>query len=98
VPGADATYAQLDRFFDRHDAAELLDQGITEIDPDRSDLEAMFAEYTKEPNTKQLNVRIPATAKRIIDRLAKQKTLDTSTLVRMWIIESMRREAKRFIG
>lgn len=51
VPRPDATYAELDRFFDRHDAAELLDQGIAELDPDRSDLEAMLAEYRKQRNT-----------------------------------------------
>jgi hypothetical protein len=38
--------------------AELLDPGITEVDPDRSDLEAMLAKYWKEPNTKQLNESI----------------------------------------
>jgi hypothetical protein len=80
-------------FFDRHDGVDLLDRGIMEIDPDREDLERMLLEYWSQPNTKQLNIRIPATAKRMIERLAKRKTVEVSTLVRMWVIDSMRREA-----
>ena len=53
----------------------------------------MLLRYWKEPNTKQLNIRIPATAKRMIERLARRKTVEVSTLVRMWVMESMRREA-----
>jgi hypothetical protein len=40
-----------------------------------------------------LNIRIPPAAKRMIEKLAKRKTVEVSTLVRMWIIDSMRREA-----
>jgi hypothetical protein len=29
----------------------------------------------------------------MIERLAKRKTIEVSTLVRMWVIDSMRREA-----
>ena len=38
----------------------MLDRGIMEIDPDRQDLERMLLEYWSQPNTKQLNIRIPA--------------------------------------
>ena len=93
VPSRQATYDELATFFDQHDAADLLAQGITEIDPDREDLDQMLLEYWKQPNTKQLNIRIPAGAKRMIERLARRKTVEVSTLVRMWVIESMRREA-----
>src|SRR5207302_5473357 len=93
VPGKGASYPELSDFFDRHDGADLLDQGIMEIDPDREDLERMLLEYWNQPNTKQLNIRIPPLAKRMIERLAKRKTVEVSTLVRMWVIESMRREA-----
>lgn len=95
LPREDASYTELSGFFDRHDAADLLDRGITEIDPDREDLERMLLEYWSQPNTKQLNIRIPATAKRMIERLAKRKTVEVSTLVRMWVIDSMRREASQ---
>ena len=93
VPRKDASYSELSDFFDRHDGADLLDRGIMEIDPDREDLERMLLEYWSQPNTKQLNIRIPATAKRMIERLAKRKTVEVSTLVRMWVIDCMRREA-----
>ena len=92
-PRKSASYAELSDFFDRHDGVDLLDQGIMEIDPDREDLERMLLEYWNQPNTKQLNIRIPPSAKRMIERLAKRKTIEVSTLVRMWVIESMRRQA-----
>ena len=95
LPGKDAGYDQLADFFDRHSGVELLEAGITEIDTDRDDLDRMLLEYWKQPNTKQLNIRIPASAKRLIEKLARRKTVEVSTLVRMWVIESMRREASR---
>ncbi len=64
-----------------------------QIDPDRKDLDRMLLEYWNQPNSKQLNIRIPASARRMIERLAKRKTVEVSTLVRIWVIESMRREA-----
>ena len=93
LPRTRASYEELDRFFNRHDGAELLRRGITRIDPDHADLEQMLAEYWGQPNTKQLNIRIPETAKRLIEKLAKRKTVEVSTLVRMWVVEGMRREA-----
>ena len=36
----------------------------------------MLLEYWNQPDTKQLNIRIPATAKRMIERLAKRKTVE----------------------
>ena len=95
LPRKRASYQELSDFFDRHDGVDLLDQGIMEIDPDRDDLERMLREYWNQPNTKQLNIRIPPAAKRMIERLAKRKTVEVSTLVRMWVIESMRREASQ---
>jgi hypothetical protein len=55
----------------------------------------MLLEYWSQPNTKQLNIRNPQAAKSMIERLAKRKTLEVSTLVRMWVIDSMRREASQ---
>ena len=92
LPRKNASYTELADFFDRHDGSDLMARGITVVDPDRSDLDRMLLRYWKEPNTKQLNIRIPATAKRLIERLARRKTVEVSTLVRMWVIESMRRE------
>jgi len=93
LPNQSASYAELSAFFDRNDGVDLLEQGVMEIDPDREDLDRMLLEYWSQPNTKQLNIRIPSAAKRMIERLAMRKTVEVSTLVRMWVIESMRREA-----
>jgi len=95
LPRRDASYAELADFFDRHDGIELLERGIMEIDPVREDLDRMLREYWNQPNTRQLNIRIPPAAKSMIERLAKRKTVEVSTLVRMWVIDSMRREAEK---
>ncbi len=95
LPGKDASYAELADFFDRHDAVELIEHGITELDPDHEDLDRMLLEYWGQPNNRQLNIRVPAGAKRMIEKLAKRKTIQVSTLVRMWVIEGMRNEAAR---
>jgi hypothetical protein len=95
LPRKNAGYKELSDFFDRYDGIDLQEQGIMEPDPDREDLDRMLLEYWNQPNTKQLNIRIPPTAKRMIERLAKRKTIEASTLVRMWVIEGMRREAMR---
>ena len=95
VPGPKASYDELADFFERHDTVELLEQGIMELDPDHSDLEAMLLEYQKQPNSQQLNIRIPKGAKKTIERLARRKTVEVSTLVRIWVIEGMRREASQ---
>lgn len=44
LPRAAASHAEFADFFDRHDGIDLLDQGITEIDPDRADLDRMLLE------------------------------------------------------
>jgi len=95
LPRKNASYTELAEFFDRHDSIDLQDAGITEIDPDRADLDRMLREYWNQPNTKQLNIRIPPAAKRMIERLAKRKTIEVSTLVRMWVIDCMRREVSQ---
>jgi hypothetical protein len=69
LPPRGASDAALSAFFDRHEGFDLVDRGIMEIDPDREDLDRMLLEYWNQPNTKQLNIRIPATAKRMIERL-----------------------------
>ncbi|MGA2740377.1 MAG: hypothetical protein ABSG65_23445 [Bryobacteraceae bacterium] len=46
LPLISASYAELADFFDRHDGLDLLDRGITEIDPDRADLDRMLLEYS----------------------------------------------------
>jgi hypothetical protein len=44
LPRPAASHAEFADFFDRHDGIDLLDQGITEIDPDRADLDRMLLE------------------------------------------------------
>ncbi len=89
-----ATDAAIARFLDSHDPEELERQGIMVRDDDRNDLEAMLKKYLSEPNNAQLNIRLPRSAKRMLARIASQKTIDASTLARIWIVERLRRETR----
>jgi hypothetical protein len=57
--------------------------------------DAMLLDFWDQPNEMQLNIRLPAGAKKMIERLARRKTVGVSTLVRMWVIESLRREVRQ---
>ncbi len=48
LPGPKASYAELADFFEKHDGMDLLEQGIMEVDPDHSDIEAMLLAYQKQ--------------------------------------------------
>ena len=84
---------QIVRYLDSNDPEELELRGVMVRDEDHSDLDAMLRKYLSEPNNAQLNVRLPRTAKEMLARIASRKTIDPSTLARIWIIERLRREA-----
>lgn len=89
-----AKNAKVVRFLDSNDPEELEQQRIMVRDDDREDLEAMLKKYLSEPNNDQLNIRLPRSAKRMLARIASQKTIDASTLARIWIVERLRRETR----
>lgn len=91
---SDASDEEIVRFFEEHDPEKLERAGLVTIDEDRSDLEELLRRYLQEPNEAQLNIRLPRSAKEMLKRLARRKTLDASTLARLWIIERLRQEAK----
>ena len=89
---ASATEAEVVRYLDSNDPEDLEQRGIMVQDEDHSDLDAMLRKYLSEPNNAQLNIRLPRTAKQMLARIASQKTIDASTLARIWIVERLRRE------
>lgn len=89
-----ATDEEIVRFFEEHNPEELERAGLVAVDEDRSDLEELLRCYLLEPNDTQLNIRLPRSAKELLQRLARRKTLEASTLARLWIIERLRQEAK----
>lgn len=62
-------------------------------DEDSSDIEELLNGYLLESNDTQLNLRVPKTVKELLARIANQKTIDASTLARIWIVERLRAEA-----
>ena len=87
-----ASHAEIVRFLDSNDPEELERQGLMVRDNDRADIDAMLKKYLSEPNDEQLNIRLPRSAKRMLARLASHKTIDASTLARIWIVERLRHE------
>jgi hypothetical protein len=61
------------------------------IDEDHSDLEEALLAYLSEPRNERVSVSLPRSAKRILEELARRKTLEPSTLARLWIMEGLRR-------
>jgi hypothetical protein len=95
LPRRSAGYSELSEFFVQHDGVDLLDQGIMEIDPDREDLERMLLEYWSQPNTKQLNYSNTTVGQAHDRETGEAQNRRSLYLVRMWVIESMRREAAK---
>lgn len=92
LPPRRASDKQIVRFLRSHDPEELLKQGILEIDEDHSDLEEALFAYLSEPSKARLTLRLPPTAKRILEELARRKAVDAQTLVRIWIMDQIRQE------
>lgn len=78
-------------FLERHDPVELERAGIMVPDRDRSDLETLLGRHLTEPNDADQH---PPSAKALLRRIASRKTLDASTLARLWIVERLRREIR----
>ena len=91
-PSPKASEAEIIRFLTSNDPEELEKQRIMVRDSDHSDLDRLFTQYLSEPNNSQLNIRLPSSAKRLLSKIASQKTIDASTLARIWIVERLRRE------
>ncbi len=91
-PGRGASDEQIVQFLRSYDPEELVKAGILEIDQDHSDLEEALIQYLSEPNNARLILRLPPTAKRILEELARRKAVDASTLARIWVLDRMRKE------
>jgi hypothetical protein len=71
-----------------------LEAGISEILDDHSDLDRALQEAIFQDNTAQLNMRLPPAMKAVISKLAHQRTTDTTTLARIWLVERLEQELK----
>jgi elongation factor P--beta-lysine ligase len=90
----EASDQEIARFFDEHDPQELERAGLVAVEEDNADLEELLQNYLREPNDAQRSIHLPRSAKEVLKRLARRKTLEASTLARLWIIERLRQEIK----
>jgi hypothetical protein len=82
------------RWTKTHDVFNRLDAGVSELVEDHSDLDRILEEAVFQDNTAQLNMRIPPAMKAALNRLARERTTDATTLARMWLAERLKRELK----
>lgn len=82
------------RWTHSHDVFDRLDQGVSELVEDHSDLDEVLREAIFQENTAQLNMRLPPAMKAVLSKLARQRTTDATTLARIWLAERLERELK----
>ena len=89
-----ASDEEIIRWTTTHDVFDRLEAGGSEIVADRSDLDQLLQEAVVQRNTAQLNMRIPPVMKAVLSRLACQRTMDATTLARIWLAERLQQEIK----
>src|SRR5207249_4363008 len=75
-----------------NDVFDRLEAGTSEVVEDHGDLDRLLKAAVFEDNTAQLNMRLPPAMKALLANLARQRTLDATTLARMWLAERIRAE------
>ena len=71
-----------------------MEAGVSEIIEEHSDLDAVLHEGIFQDNTAQLNMGLPPAMKAVLSKLARERTTDATTLVRIWLAERLERELK----
>ena len=89
-----ATDEELVRWTKSHDVFGRLEEGVSEIIEDHSDLDQVLRNAIYQDNTAQLNMRLPPAMKAVLSKLARQRTTDAMTLARIWLAERLERELK----
>ncbi|MEX0805614.1 MAG: hypothetical protein WD688_20200 [Candidatus Binatia bacterium] len=89
-----ATDEEIARWTKSHDVFDRIEEGVSEIIEDHSDLDQALREAIFQDNTAQLNMRLPPAMKAVLSKLARQRTTDATTLARIWLAERLERELK----
>jgi hypothetical protein len=82
------------KWLTKYDLDERLAARVSEIVEDRSDIDRLLQEALFQKNTTPLSVRVPPAMKAALSKLARQRTTDAATLVRIWIAERLQQELK----
>jgi hypothetical protein len=90
----DATDEEIIRWTQTYNIGARLDAGISEIVTDHTDLDRLIEEAQHEGNTAWLNIRIPPSMKAALQKLARQRMTDATTLARVWLAERLQKELK----
>ena len=89
-----ATDEEIIRWTKSHDIFDRLEDGVSQVIEDHSDLDQVLREAIFQDNTAQLNMRLPPAMKAVLSKLARQRTTDATTLARIWLAERLERELK----
>jgi hypothetical protein len=89
-----ASDEEIIRWTTTHDVFDRVEAGVAEIVKDRRDLDQLLQDVVVQGNTAQLNMRIPPAMKTVLNRLARERTTDATTLARIWLAERLQQELK----
>jgi hypothetical protein len=89
-----STDEEVIRWTKSHDVFDRLETGVSEVVKDHNDLDEVLREAIYQDNTAQLNMRLPPAMKAVLSKLARQRTMDATTLARIWLAERLESELK----
>jgi len=87
-----ATDQEIIKWATKYSAFDRVEAGLSEIVADHSDLDRLLEKTLRQGNSVQLNMRVPPAMRRLLTRLAKQRTTDATTLARIWLAERIMQE------
>ncbi|NOT55356.1 MAG: hypothetical protein HOP18_12180 [Deltaproteobacteria bacterium] len=83
----DATDDEMIEWTETYDLGARLDAGVSEI-------VEMHEPSQREDRTTELTLRLPSAMKAALQKLARRRTTNATTLARLWIAERLRQELK----
>lgn len=94
-PPINANYEDLDEYYTLNDTQDLINAGILQ-EATQQEYEQIEKELGAKPKKAQVNFRLTEDELKILKKIADFKAIPYGTLVRSWIIERLRTEAKTF--
>ena len=90
-----ASDQEITRWARTYDVFDRLHATVSEVVDDHTDLDRLLEDALHQDNTAQLRVRVPAAMKAVLERFARQRTTDATTLARIWLAERLESEIRR---
>jgi len=93
TPPENASYEELDEYYNKYDTQELLDAGLMQ-EATSDEYQGIVKELGPKPKKIQINFRIDEKDLEVLKKIAEFKAIPYGTLARSWVIERLRSERK----